>query len=96
MHIKGAAVGEIKKFLNLTKRTIFVSMPAGSNRLREVYERMLPYLAPNQPEHPFLDVFQLTRSCTMQNCSYDGSHRSRHVNRWKAQLLLNTLCEILR
>ena len=29
----------------------------------------------------------------MENCSYDGGHRSRYVNRWKAQLLLNTLCE---
>ncbi|KAL3800413.1 hypothetical protein ACHAW5_009091 [Stephanodiscus triporus] len=95
VHIEGAALGEIKKFLNLTKRTIFVPMPAGLNRSREVYEGLLPYLAPNHPEHPFLDVFQLTRSCTMQNCSYDGSHRSRYVNRWKAQLLLNTLCEIL-
>ena len=45
-------------------------------------------------KYPYLDVFQLTTSCHMENCSYDGGHRSRYVNRWKAQLLLNMLCEV--
>jgi len=40
----------------------------------------------------YLDVYQLTATCYMDNCSFDGGHRSRYVNRWKAQLLLNTLC----
>jgi hypothetical protein len=43
-------------------------------------------------QHPFIDFHQLTRSCFMENCSYDGGHRSRYVNRWKAQLLMNTIC----
>mmetsp|Transcript_10113 Transcript_10113/g.16925 ORF Transcript_10113/g.16925 Transcript_10113/m.16925 type:complete len:152 (-) Transcript_10113:1220-1675(-) len=41
----------------------------------------------------YLDFFQLTSTCIADNCTYDGGHRSRYVNRWKAQLLLNTLCE---
>lgn len=96
----------VDEFLNLTKRTIFVSMPSYQlqkvpEQYREVsstrnnlYDAMIPNLAPRNPDHPFLDVFQLTRSCTMNNCSYDGGHRSRYVNRWKAQLLLNTLCKV--
>ena len=35
----------------------------------------------------------LLQSCYMENCSSDGGHRARFVNRWKAQLLLNLLCE---
>ena len=101
-------IEEVKKFLKLTKSSIFVSMPAGpwqainetplfnmSDKSRIFNEGLIPYLAPHQPQHPFVDVFQLTRSCTMKNCSFDGAHRSRYVNRWKAQLLLNTLCEIV-
>ena len=38
------------------------------------------------------DYFQLTKACWMDNCTYDGGHRARFVNRWKAQLLLNSLC----
>ena len=93
VHIKHDTVGEIRAFLDMAIGTIFVSMPAGSNRSLRIYEGLLPYVAPNVPHRPFLDVYQLTRSCTMENCSYDGGHRSRYVNRWKAQLLLNTLCE---
>jgi len=101
VHIGGGVVGEIRKFLDLAVRTVFVPMPAANGGMQNastslrVYEGLLPYLAPNVPEHPFLDVYQLTSSCTMANCSYDGSHRSRYVNRWKAQLLLNTLCEVV-
>ena len=58
------------------------------------YNRLLPLMAPHDPQRPFLDFFQLTRSCHMENCSYDGGHRARYVNRWKAQLLLNMLCTI--
>jgi len=43
--------------------------------------------------YPFLDVYQLTLACSRDDCSYDGGHRSRYVNRWKAQLLLNALCK---
>ena len=58
------------------------------------YNKLLPLMAPNDPEKPFLDFFQLTRSCDMENCTYDGGHRSRYVNRWKAQLLLNMICSV--
>ena len=99
VHIGGGVLEEIMKFLDLAVRTVFVPMPAAksmqASKSLSVYEGLLPYVAPNVPEHPFLDVYQLTRSCTMANCSYDGGHRSRYVNRWKAQLLLNTLCEVL-
>ena len=38
------------------------------------------------------DYYELTKSCRMENCTTDGGHRAHFVNRWKAQLLLNTLC----
>jgi hypothetical protein len=94
VHMKNDTIGEILRFLNMSIGTIFVPMPEGSNRSLLVYMGLLPHVAPLVPNRPFLDVYQLTRSCTMMNCSYDGEHRSRYVNRWKAQLLLNTLCEM--
>ena len=94
-HVNGT-VEEIQQFLQREEghnhRTIYVSPPAGP--MESVYQALLPDLAPENPSHPFLDVYQLTKSCTMENCTYDGSHRSRFVNRWRAQLLLNTLCEV--
>lgn len=106
----GNRVEQINKFLDLANRTIYVPMPHALLRKvlpeykaaapkknlmkEEVYRALLPNLAPHNMEHPFLDVYQLTRSCTMDNCTYDGGHKSRYVNRWKAQLLLNTLCEV--
>lgn len=103
-----STVEELKKFLVMANRTIFNSMPsyqiekvpkkykdAPQNKLSTtVYHELLQYLAPHSPEHPFVDFFQLTKSCFMNNCSSDGGHRSRYVNRWKAQLLLNTICEV--
>jgi hypothetical protein len=44
---------------------------------------------------PLLDYYHLTRSCVFDNCTYDGGHRSRYVNRWKAQLFLNMVCEVV-
>jgi hypothetical protein len=101
-----ATVQEINNFLNknTTNRTIFVSPPyyfpdpAFTDQLvqdqAELYRNLLPNLAPENPAHPLIDVYELTRSCVWENCSYDRAHRSRFVNRWKAQLLLNTLCEV--
>jgi len=60
----------------------------------EVYRGLLPNMAPTNADNPFLDVYELTRACTWANCSFDRAHRSRFVNRWKAQMLLNTLCEV--
>jgi hypothetical protein len=102
-HNLSYTVNEMRNFFKESNRTIFVSLPSKvrpeqhynkSDTIDRVYVGMLPNVAPRNPRQPFLDVFQLTRSCWMENCSYDGNHRSRYVNRWKAQLLLNTLCEI--
>ncbi|KAK1740048.1 hypothetical protein QTG54_008998 [Skeletonema marinoi] len=93
-HVNGT-LQEIQQFLDREEgqnRTIYVSPPAGP--MENVYRGLLPNVAPENPEHPFLDVYESTESCTMENCTFDGSHRSRYVNRWKAQLLLNTLCEV--
>eukprot|EP01041_Mallomonas_annulata_P014679 gene14679-31211_t len=43
---------------------------------------------------PILDFSTLTGRCQWSNCSVDGGHRARFVNRMKAQILLNNLCEI--
>ena len=67
---------------------------AKGSEIMDIYNALLPNLAPHNTQHPFLDVFQLRRSCFQQNCSYNGGHRSCYVNHWKARLLLNTLCEV--
>lgn len=41
---------------------------------------------------PVVDMQQLTGACTWADCSSDGNHRARFVNRMKAQLYLNMLC----
>lgn len=43
---------------------------------------------------PLLDYHTVTRTCVWSNCTADGGHRSRFVNRMKAQMLLNNLCTI--
>ena len=45
-------------------------------------------------DEPLLDFFSLTHSCKWSNCSSDGGHRARFVNRMKAQMLLNNICYI--
>lgn len=39
----------------------------------------------------FLDAFHLTKACTFNNCSEDGAHRARFVNRMKFQIVLNQI-----
>ena len=99
---------EIEKFLNLAKQTVWVSGVShqiekvaeqykekmGSSNYERGYNQLLQNVAPEVSVHPYLDIWQMTSSCVMENCSYDGHHRSRFVNRWKAQLLLNTICEV--
>ena len=91
---------EIKKYLDLANRTIFNSMPTYSTRVKNTpgwhskfFQALKPNLAPYNTSRPFIDFSELTKSCIMDNCSYDGGHRSRFVNRFKAQLLLNTICD---
>ncbi|KAL3791913.1 hypothetical protein HJC23_010773 [Cyclotella cryptica] len=107
IHITNHTLDEINRFLTNTQKIIFVSGPSyqtekvpqeyrsSNSRMEKIYYDLLPNVAPQNPQHPFLDVFQMTRSCYMKNCSYDGGHRSRYVNRMKAQLLLNMLCEVI-
>ena len=40
-----------------------------------------------------LDFYHLTDACPYQNCTTDGSHFQRFVNRQKAQAFLNMVCE---
>lgn len=47
-----------------------------------------------QTKTPVLDVFSLTYACQWENCTSDINHRSRFVNRMKAQMILNNLCTI--
>ena len=101
-----ATIHEIVDFLDTSERTIFVSPPfyyphaQFSDKLvrdqAKIYEGLLPHVNPTNSNstHPCLDVYELTKSCEWENCSYDKAHRSRFVNRWKAQLLLNILCEV--
>lgn len=39
-----------------------------------------------------LDFYALTRACVWDNCTWDGGHRARYVNRLKAQVTLNAIC----
>jgi hypothetical protein len=101
-----AVLNEIWGFLDNSPQVIFNSGPsyetskvpvqyrnASHHQKGEAfYNQILPHMAPYDEQRPFLDFFQLTRACYMEHCSYDGGHRSRYVNRWKAQLLLNTIC----
>ena len=103
-----AVFNEISKFIGETDNLIFNSNPSYQTSKvprayqnashvyagERFYDKLLPLMAPYNKTRPFLDFFQLTRSCIVHNCSYDGGHRSRYVNRWKAQLLLNTVCTI--
>jgi len=45
-------------------------------------------------EMPVIDNFHPTLRCTWRNCSEDGGHRNRFVNRIKAQLFLNAICKV--
>lgn len=101
-------IKDLTNFFDLANQLIYVSMPSyqiekvplpyknasHNTNAGRIHKGLLSSLAPQNMQHPFIDVFQLTRACHMENCSYDGGHRSRYVNRWKAQLLLNTLCEV--
>ena len=101
-----STIHEITTFLDTQRQDyqrdlIFVSSPSyhynanyptQHERMAEFYDQLLPRMTSRSP---FVDVFQATDSCIWKNCSEDGSHRKRFVNRWKAQLLLNTLCEVV-
>ena len=94
---------ELTSFFQKTPNTIYASQPSyhkskipaqyknTTNGVESVYWQLFSR-AKGLRVH-LLDYFQLTHSCYFENCTSDGGHRARYVNRWKAQLLLNTLCE---
>lgn len=43
---------------------------------------------------PSLNIQRLTGACRWSNCTTDGGHRARYVNRMKAQMWLNLLCRL--
>jgi len=91
---------QFDEFFSKAQRLIFVTAPHYlptrnyTERNEALYDRFLPILQKYEQSRRLraLDFHQLTKSCRMENCSIDGGHRSRFVNRWKAQLLLNTIC----
>ena len=84
---------------------IFVSMPSfepstkptkyrkPNTGVQSIYWRSLDMMSQNGV--PVVDLFQLTHSChDYETCLVDHhGHGTRRVNRWKAQLFLNMLCE---
>jgi hypothetical protein len=105
---EAATYEELWKFIEETDNLLFNSPPSydistvpaqyqnASHNFAtgRIYDKLLPIMAPYDRQKPFLDYYQLTQSCNWDNCSTDGGHRSRFVNRWKAQLLLNTICAV--
>ena len=99
-----ATIHEYEVFCDGTPNIIFNSPPAymlskvplqyqdRHEKASGYYWDFLPLISKYQIR--YLDFYFLTRSCTFDNCTIDGGHRTRFVNRWKAQLLLNTICEL--
>jgi hypothetical protein len=105
-HSVAATIQEFGLLANSSSENIiFNSMPSYYEKLvpeayrkrttsaNQIYRHWLPELHHyDGSTMRFLDFYQPTNACKWKNCSVDGGHRSRFVNRWKAQLLLNTLC----
>jgi hypothetical protein len=101
---KEAALNDIKEFLNRAPRILFNTMPAyqlgkvpKDHRKKShhsnfgFYRDLIEWH--KEKARPTLDFFAMTAACMWSNCTADGGHRSRFVNRWKAQLLLNAICD---
>ena len=100
---KKATKEALKQFaLTLKSSILFSSMPSLESSedprspMRNLRDKEALFwrsqLILHKAEVPFLDVYHATRSCATTNCTADGAHKARYVNRWKAQLLLNKLC----
>ena len=70
------------KYVNSTKHRSTIELNALTMTLAKEYNI------------PLLDFYTITGKCWWNNCTADGGHRSRFVNRMKAQMLLNNLCSI--
>ena len=56
------------------------------------YHRSLEQIAASGGRVRLADYHQLTYACVWDNCTADGGHRGRFVNRGKAQVLLAQMC----
>ena len=100
---KSRAVNQLTKFVQRLKRRVVFVPPSASVPTKDafsyhrtdfgtqaVYWKSIDLMARHYTT--FMDVFQMTHTCWMKNCTSGEVHSTRYVNRWKAQLLLNTLC----
>ena len=95
-------VKEVERILRSMRNVIYASGPSydvekvpfpynGTMSIRGTSQAALTLL--NGPwASRVLDFYELTRSCKWDNCTTDGGHRARFVNRMKAQVLLNKIC----
>ena len=101
-----ATMDTFRRFWNATPETIFATLvsyspskiPIQFRKKTNLKGKTLAYRQQIDQSGLYdnvkiFDYFQLTEACWMDNCTKDGGHRSRFVNRWKVQLLLNTLCK---
>ena len=102
---KGKTMSQLQRFVkNSGLKFIFSSMPSRDSSsnptsyrrrnsgAQSIYWKSLDLM--RQHSVPFVDTFQMTHSCYQEGCKVDDeAHGSRFVNRWKAQLLLNVLCD---
>ena len=102
---KGRTMSQLQRFVkNSGIKFIFSSMPSRDSSsnptsyrrpnsgAQSIYWKSLDLM--RQHSVPFVDTFQMTHSCYQEGCKVDDeAHGSRFVNRWKAQLLLNVLCD---
>ena len=96
-------VGQLRMFFNATENLLFTSVPQyqiekvpyqykNATKGRDVIHWTLVDELDAFPSMRYIDFFALTSACLWDNCTTDGGHRSQFVNRWKVQLMLNTLC----
>mmetsp|Transcript_2853 Transcript_2853/g.6789 ORF Transcript_2853/g.6789 Transcript_2853/m.6789 type:complete len:324 (+) Transcript_2853:414-1385(+) len=60
--------------------------------MEHVYHRTLALVAATHGRVKLVDFHRMTGSCVWENCTVDGGHRARFVNRGKAQAILALLC----
>ena len=67
----------------------FIFAPQSSSKKNRPLLNLLPEY---RSKVQFIDYMKVVERCRWKNCTVTGKHRSRSVNRWKAQTLLNTIC----
>lgn len=66
------------------------TMPLTS--MEHVYHRTLRVIEASKGRIRLIDYHRITDACPWDNCTIDGGHRARFVNRGKAQAILGLLC----